>query len=86
VTKDKYDLTYFIKIIAPMLISVCTLAVGMVFWVQSYGEDHFYDKERGEILYEQQARLEGDMRAIREQNTQILLALGRVEGQLSVQD
>jgi len=75
-------LAYTSKVIVPLVVTVCTAALSLVFWVQSYGESHFYDKERGEALSEQVAEVKLDLRSIREQNLEILQAIGRIEGRL----
>jgi len=79
------NLAYLSKVIVPLVVTVCTAVLGLVFWVQSYGESHFYDKERGEALSEQVAEVKIDLRSIREQNLEILQAIGRIEGRLDAQ-
>jgi hypothetical protein len=79
------SLAYLSRVIVPLVVTVCTAVLGLVFWVQSYGETHFYDKERGEALYEQVSEVKIDLRSIREQNLEILQAIGRIEGRLDVQ-
>ena len=77
-----YDFSYFAKIIFPLLFAAATASVGSVLWVQSYGEAHLYDIQRGTLLEEQVKEVKIDLRSIRSQNFTIIETLGRIEGSI----
>lgn len=76
----------FRNLVLPNAVAVCTFIVGAIFWVQSYGADHYYDKTRGELMAVQVEEFKTDLKAIQAQNAEILQAIGKIQGHLDARD
>lgn len=66
------------------VVSLVAIAITVVLWVQTQGDDQYYPKLAGENLEKQIARVEEHMGGIEKQNMEIIRILGRIEGAQSV--
>jgi len=62
--------------------SLISAAISSIFWVQNYGENHYYPLRSGEYVENEIKEIQGEISKIRDQNTEIILMLGRIEGAL----
>lgn len=80
------DVTFFIKMTIPTVITVASIALGSVFWVQNYSETHFYDIQRGQILESQIDEIKNDVKTIQDQNWDIIITINRIEEKIEEKD
>lgn len=79
---DKLNFDTFIKIWVPIIGGVISIILGSVFWIQRAGDDKYYSKISGDNLADQIQETKTDIEVIRNQNNDIILSLGRIEGRL----
>jgi hypothetical protein len=72
-----------LKPYAVLFMTLTSAIVSSIFWVQNYGEDHYFPLRAGEHIEEEYKELKDDIEKIRDQNIEIILALGRIEGAIS---
>ena len=63
-------------------LSLIGAVIASIFWIQSYGGAHYYSEIAGENLEAELQEVKADIRLIRDQNNDIILMLGRIEGRL----
>ena len=79
---NNFNISQF-KQYAVLVMSLVSAIVTSIFWVQSYGEDHYYALNSGEYMESEITDMQDDIEKIRDQNIEIILMLGRIEGALS---
>ena len=84
-SETKYDFNSFMRMWLPMLIAVISVLLNGVFWVQNTNDEQYYAKLSGENLESKVRDLKDDMKIIRDQNDEISVMLGRIEGRLDEQ-
>jgi|15BtaG_2_1085339.scaffolds.fasta_scaffold28303_3 hypothetical protein len=72
-----------LKPYAVLFMTLTSAIVSSIFWVQNYGEDHYYPLSSGEHIEEEHREIKADIEKIRDQNIEMILMLGRIEGALS---
>lgn len=81
--KDNKNNISTLKPYAVLFMTLISAIVSSIFWVQSYGEDHYYPLDSGKHIEEEQREIKDDIEKIRDQNIEMLLMLGRIEGAIS---
>ena len=69
-----------IKLFGGWVFGAVVLAITVMLWIQSQGNDKYYPKLAGDNLEKQIARIEQHMDGIEHQNLEIIRILGRIEG------
>lgn len=72
-----------LKPYAVLFMTLTSAIITSIFWVQNYGESRYYPLLSGEHIEEDHRELKADIEKIRDQNIEIILSLGRIEGALS---
>jgi hypothetical protein len=72
-----------LKPYAVLFMALTSAIISSIFWVQNYGDDHYYPIQSGEHIEEDHRELKADIEKIRDQNIEIILMLGHIEGSLS---
>ena len=72
-----------LKSYAVLFMTITSAIISSIFWVQSYGESHYYSISSGEHIEEEHHEIKADIEKIRDQNIEMILMLGRIEGALS---
>lgn len=79
-----YSFDYFAKATLPLISAIVVTVIGGIFWVQGYVEDHAYAKSSGTVIERQMTEIKDDIKILREQNSEILVALSMLEGKIEV--
>ena len=71
-----------IKLYISLLIATATILLSSVFWIQNYCKENYYSIQSGIYIEEEHKEFKDEINKIREQNIEIILMLGRIEGEL----
>lgn len=78
----EFEFNTFVKVYAPLIVSILTAVVGGIMWLSNAGASTYYSKDAGDSLADQVKEVKSNIHDIQNQNDEIILMLGNIQGRL----